>query len=218
MSHRPSLRGIWVAGVVTLLAVCGSINCGDVVSPASSASGSSGDATSSTSTTGSGSSSSSSGGEACGMNPACAPGSHCLFADHSCGTSAPGTTCPQAYCAMSGSCSGIVGPPACGCDGKVYDNECLADSAGVGTSKLGACGPAPQGRFACGHVFCEKATQFCIEKSGEGCAFGGYECRDLPQGCADAACVCTGLSGECLDGLQCDASADGDITVGCTNF
>lgn len=159
-------------------------------------------------------------GEACGMNGPCAPGSHCLFSDHACGTSLPNASCPtEGYCAVPASCAGIPGPPACGCDGKVYDSACLADSAGVGTSSLGSCGPAPQAHFACGDVFCEKTAQICIVTNPDGCGFIQYECRDLPQGCGTASCgECVDQSKECMDVLSCSASAAGDLTVHCTTF
>jgi hypothetical protein len=213
MHHQLSMRKLWAAATFALLAVCGSVTCVEAPSPASAATG--GSSSSATS----GSSSSGADGEPCGMNGPCEPGWHCLFKDHACGTSPPASTCPVAYCAAPGSCSGLDGPPACGCDGKVYDNACLADSAGVGTSRLGSCGPAPQGHFACGDVFCKKATQFCMNSSGDGCAFPGNECRDLPQGCGSASCeACVDPSNECLDDLACSANADGDITVVCTTF
>jgi hypothetical protein len=100
----------------------------------------------------------------------------------------------------------------------VYDNACLADAAGVGTSSFGACGAAPQGRFACGDLFCAKGVQFCMDKPGDGCGFGPHECRDLAPDCSAPGCVCGGLEAECLDGLNCSASADGDVTVSCINF
>ncbi|WP_437715077.1 hypothetical protein WMF45_00845 [Sorangium sp. So ce448] len=186
---------------------------------ASGSSGSAGASGSSGSAGASGSSGSGTAGEACGMNGPCAPGSHCLFGDLACGTSPPNDVCPAEYCAVPSSCSGLGGPPACGCDGKIYDNACLADSAGVGTSILGNCGPAPQGRFACGDVFCEKAAQICVENVPDGCAFTRYECRDLPQGCGSASCnECVDASNECLDVLHCLADANGDITVTCATF
>lgn len=206
------MRKSWAAATLALLTAALLAACGSVTVP---------DAPSSTSTAGaSESSGSEAAGEACGMNGPCEPGSHCLFADHACGTSPPNAACStEGYCAAPRSCSGLDGPPACGCDGKVYDNACLADSAGVGTSSLGNCGPAPQGRFACGEVFCEKAAQICIVTNPDGCGFPQHECRDLPQGCGVASCNgCVDQSSECLDVLQCSANASGDITVTCGTF
>lgn len=206
------MRNSWAAATVALLTAVLLAACGSVTVP---------DAPSSTSTAGaSGSSGSGTAGEACGMNGPCEPGSHCLFGDHACGTSPPNASCStEGYCAVPGSCSGLDGPPACGCDGKIYDNACLADSIGVGTSSLGNCGPAPQGRFACGELFCEMAAQICIVTHPDGCGFFQHECRDLPQGCSNANCNgCVDQSNECIDVLQCSANASGDITVTCGTF
>ncbi len=207
MTYQPTMRKLLAVPTIALLTAALLAACDSVTVP---------DAPSSTSTASSGAA-----GEACGMNGPCEPGSHCLFSDGACGQSMPSnTSCPAAgYCAVPSSCSGIDGPPACGCDGKIYDNACLANSAGVGTSILGSCGPAPQGRFVCGELFCEKATQICIVTSPDGCGFLGYECRDLPPGCGKATCKgCVDQANECIDVLSCSASTDGDITVNCTTF
>jgi hypothetical protein len=200
------LRISLVAAAALLLAACGgSVAPGDP--PSTSGTGG---------TSGSGGATTSSGSpaEECGTNGPCAQGSYCLYADHACGTT-PAGVCPAAYCAEPASCDGIDGPPACGCDGKIYDNTCLAGAAGAGTSKLGTCGPPPQGRFACGHVFCEKGAQFCVVTQGDGCAFVDYQCRALP--CGDPDCGCIDLSSECL-GVACSVSADGDVTVECSSL
>lgn len=210
MSYQPSMRKTLAATTIALLTAALVAACGSVTGP---------DAPSSTSAAGtSGGPDSGAAGEACGMNGPCEPGSHCIFRDHACGTS-PSSGCPTVYCAVPAPCSGLDGPPACGCDGKVYDSACLADSAGVGTSILGNCGPAPQGRFACGELFCEKATQICVDNNGDGCGFPSHECRDRPQGCSNSSCKeCVDPSQECLDNLGCSADADGDITVDCVTF
>jgi hypothetical protein len=212
MSHQPSILKTWAAATLALLTAALAAACGSVAVPEDASSGST---TGAEVTTDSGVTV-----EACGMNGPCAPGSHCLFGDHECGTSTSNGPCPTAgYCSAPVSCTGIDGPPACGCDGKVYDSVCLANAAGVSTSKLGSCGPAPQGHFACGDVFCEKAAQICIVTNPDGCGFVQYECRDLPQGCSAATCgQCIDKANECLDVLECTASADGDILVNCTTF
>lgn len=202
---------MWIssaAAAAALLMGCGSVT---TVDPSTSTGGAGGGSAAATTSSGSA-------GAACGVGVVCAPGSHCLFADHACGKGAPGA-CPTAYCAAPFDCTALGGPPACGCDGVVYDNACLADSAGVGTSRFGACGAAPEGRFACGDLFCAKAVEYCMVKPGDGCGFGNYECRANPKSCGGAlACACLDLTAECMDGLQCNANAEGDLSVTCTSF
>jgi hypothetical protein len=75
----------------------------------------------------------------CRSTSECANGEYC---DQSatCGTANPG---PGRCLAMPNSCT-LAGDKVCGCDGKTYDNSCLAARAGTGIAYAAECGaPAP---------------------------------------------------------------------------
>lgn len=82
--------------------------------------------------------------------------------------------------------------PVCACNGKVYDNACLAQLAGVDISMLGGC-PPPDGTFPCGAEFCDLSTEFCqIDLPGQTGEPTVYACAPLPPNCQapDATCAC----------------------------
>jgi hypothetical protein len=126
-------------------------------------------------------------GRRCGSAD-CAGDQFCML-DLTC--HATGGTCAP----RPGACPAIYAP-VCGVDGKVYPSRCDANAIGVDVPEVGDCSP-PAGMVACGGVFCDAATSFCIESGndvggpGEPCAF--YTCASLPASCKGATtCACFG--------------------------
>ncbi len=107
----------------------------------------------------------------------------CTFRDDSCGKSWPGacearpTTCPT------------EGPPACGCDGVVYDNDCLAQQAGV---DMGTGCTAPPGLLLCGTRYCKAGAEYCrVTVLAHAPMTYTSECVPIPTDCPNGAnCAC----------------------------
>ncbi|MDI1478477.1 hypothetical protein [Polyangium sp. y55x31] len=148
-------------------------------------------------------------GAACGgfAGTVCGPDEWCDFPNDRCGdTDLTGickprpSGCPDAYF------------PTCACDGTVYGNPCDAAQAGQDVSDLGNCMP-PEGRFSCGHNFCDLATEYCQKTTSD---VGGYpdsfHCEPLPAGCNPPLCGC--LNDPCVQ-FSCDDTSSGGILVTC---
>lgn len=134
----------------------------------------------------------------------CSTTEYCGFKHNSCGNSSPGTckgkptACPSA------------GPPACGCDGVVYANDCVAQQAGV---DMGTACMAPPGMMPCGTRFCTFGVEYCRITVSAG-ANDLAECMPLPAGCTaggDCACLANEpCGGQCSQGpmpkLSCTAT------------
>ncbi len=107
----------------------------------------------------------------------------CTFRDDSCGKTWPGVcetkpaTCPT------------EGPPACGCDGVVYANSCLAQQAGV---DLGTSCTATAGMLLCGSVYCDPYTEYCrMTVPSHSPMSITSECVPIPTDCPNGAnCAC----------------------------
>jgi hypothetical protein len=138
-----------------------------------------------------------------------------------------GATCTPAcgvtqYCHVPGSCGGTgscVPRPqdciqaeniVCGCDGKLYRNDCEANAAGVDVGPSGGCQP-PAGTFQCGTIFCKQDGEYCVKMTR---AIGStYTCTAFPAGCgATPRCACLPTSALCT----CTMDASGDLTTTCT--
>lgn len=135
---------------------------------------------------------------------ACPLDSFCDYGnDHCGGDDSQGVCTPK-----PGACGKNI-QPTCGCDGKVYNNPCEANAAGVDVSASGGCMPPP-GTFACGPLFCT-STQYCQDDLSdvEGVP-DAFFCVDLPPPCfmgADPSCMCLAME-------QCGASCVQDMTTG----
>jgi hypothetical protein len=123
----------------------------------------------------------------------CGGRSFCAFENRRCGHGPSSTFCQ----AMPAQCPVDV-TPVCGCDGKAYDNACLAEMAGVDLSQDGGC-PPPPGTFACGELFCAD-RQYCDIMLQDEIGFpASASCNPLPAGCGDPPdCACLGLSLFCF--------------------
>jgi hypothetical protein len=87
----------------------------------------------------------------------------------------------------------MVPHPVCGCDGKLYENFCLAHLAGTESTDAKHCTLGPD-RFACGREICHAPDQLCRllyndttkNESGE-CRYN--DCRKFPG----PGCGCGGI-------------------------
>jgi hypothetical protein len=204
---------IGLTGLVTFLAACGGTvatgshgnttgsggTTGTTTGPATT-----GATTGSTMTTGGG------GSGACGSlyNVPCAPGDFCSYPFKTClGKDVWGTCVPR-----PGGCPKNL-DPVCGCDQKVYDNECLANQAGVDVNDNGGC-MAPSGEFGCGAHFCALPGYYCEEIFSDVSSIPStYTCKPLPADCGGTgSCACLSVV---MCGSNCMQTFDGGYTVIC---
>lgn len=102
--------------------------------------------------------------------------------------------------------------PVCGCDGKVYPNECEAQAVGVDVGEGVDCEP-PEGLFQCGFIFCDPGSQFCVVQISDVGGFPDeYQCQPLPDNCEPASCDCL-KDTPC--GFNCAPAEDGGFTTIC---
>jgi hypothetical protein len=133
--------------------------------------------------------------QSCGGRQAkpCSNGEYCDYpAGALCGRAdATGSCAPKG----SGACTKDL-KPVCGCDGKTYNNLCLAASAGVSVETQGACAGSGQ---TCGGLLGKTCPsgQYCNFPIKTMCGSGDQtgSCDTIPQACADLhspVCGCDG--------------------------
>jgi hypothetical protein len=134
----------------------------------------------------------------CTTDSQCSIGEYC--AGTGCGTAGTCEAIPEAcplYC---------VSPGVCGCDGRVYCNECLAEEAGTRLDPQSLCLPPPAdaGPPDAGPTPCEDDAQCSTGEycAGIGCGTPGT-CEPLPGVCTEE-CVSPGVCG-CDGHLYCNA-------------
>lgn len=103
--------------------------------------------------------------------------------------------------------------PVCGCNGKVYSNECEANTAGsdIGADSCDA-SVTPQGYFPTGPYYCDPTTSYGKIRLGD-VGDRWFECVELPNACAalptpDCSCLtfnshstCQTVQGAGVEGL-----------------
>lgn len=127
----------------------------------------------------------------------CAAGQYCHFDDTSCGAGVAGKCKPRPT-----SCP-ATDAPVCGCDGKIYPNECGAALAGVA---LGTSCTIPADRTLCGPRLCKLGAEYCQVTVQSGLPHDVFDCMPTPAGCGsmpDCACLASEPCGsKCSDGSK----------------
>lgn len=191
-------RSFLAAATLTLFAVVMAA-CGSVVAPTDAGSGGNKATGGGGGGTGGNGTGGGDGGDCDGKT--CKAGEVCVYSDHQCGKGNPTRVCVQF-------------PASCGEDQSLY---CGCDGTIVGGCELNTTTPdqcvIPKGKFVCGSVICDSATQYCMHNK-----FGMTDEADCyPAGLCNGAptCDCALASAACPS-ATCDSGADG-ITVTCTH-
>jgi hypothetical protein len=126
----------------------------------------------------------------CGPPPddTCGPASFCSFlSSNSCGVAGAPGTC--ALRPVAENCAPVT-KPVCACDGKVYDNICLARASGTGWDHYGSC-------RACSVTTPCNGRQYCRYPEADSCGRAGAQgiCMERSYDCMqvdEPVCACDG--------------------------
>ena len=142
----------------------------------------------------------------CLGNAVCGPGRYCAFSPALCGRGPAPGSCKLRPASCTGDYAAV-----CGCDGKVYDDECAAHAAGVDLDVTGRCETVIPDWAPCGPRYCDVRTTYCeIYLSDVFEIPTTYTCRPLPPSCrpvedggaddagASPACDCFPAGTPCL--------------------
>jgi hypothetical protein len=134
-----------------------------------------------------------------GFFGSCSATTYCDFPTHSCGVASAGECLPRPI-----SCGPTSEPRICGCDGKLYANDCEIHVRGLDLDENGRC-PVPAGRFTCGYTQCEIATEYC-QRELQLQAHDTFRCVRLNcPGTPSCGCLendaCIGCSGDATAGF-----------------
>ena len=134
--------------------------------------------------------------------------SYCNYPRNSCGVIDEG-----GFCSTRPTSCPTETELVCGCDGRIYSNECVAAALGFDLS-INVC-PRVEGFYRCGYRYCETGVEYCRFTIPSVLSEPVInECVPLPAACGGtASCAC--LAGErCAN--ACEALPDGGARVNCS--
>jgi hypothetical protein len=147
------------------------------------------------------------------IDAGCGEGRYWTYQPHLCGKGKRPGVCRE----RPARCDDVY-QPACGCDGRVYPNECQAAAAGVDLSVNGGCAARVPGFIPCGAHFCDARTSYCeIVLSDVFELPTDRTCKPLPEACLPDGGAARGC--ECFPaGTRCQSFCGHVETGGLAGF